>query len=381
MYKYKMETDHKGDIVSNFDVDDNLALQMWTKGRSPRLVIFNKGKNTRKLIPLSWVERRDRKLSIKGAKGATVSYAIQDFEPALESLLAEYDVRTNFRIRLWKFAAELEKIIHAPDSVMDKSEFKMLSEDKRSSLWIIDFSDSKKGGVYLPFFPMSEAEAAGLPRDRMLVSVVGRGAEGLIKSGAPRALAKANPVRWQNPIRVAAAAMLMGFSYCDADGAEFMDSLWDKDIPPFTLRDPRIGGLGQKLVAYIRHFDAVEQVEGSVSMGSSTKELQDQGYERKRRLDFQPGAIGDVPYRVTFFEHEGEGRIGLGCEPQSATARHKGELVYTIPLDVYGTALKNDTLGGPEDEFYTVTQLVWARQFKDWYNNVTPYIRGFAGLM
>ena len=66
--------DDSGRIVGNVDVDENLALQVWTKDHAPRLVILNKGKNTRKLIHFSWVEKKDRKLSIKGAKrGETIS--------------------------------------------------------------------------------------------------------------------------------------------------------------------------------------------------------------------------------------------------------------------------------------------------------------------
>ena len=77
--------DDKGEIVSSCDVDENIALQIWTKGLSPRLVVFNKNKNSRKLIRLSWMEKRDRKLAVKG-KGRTesFSYAIADLVPILQ---------------------------------------------------------------------------------------------------------------------------------------------------------------------------------------------------------------------------------------------------------------------------------------------------------
>ena len=60
--------DDKGEILSSCDVDDNIGLQIWTKGLSPRLVVLNKKQNSRKLIRLSWLENLDRKLSIKGKK-------------------------------------------------------------------------------------------------------------------------------------------------------------------------------------------------------------------------------------------------------------------------------------------------------------------------
>ena len=50
--KGMVRMDDKGEIVSSCDVDENIALQIWTKGFSPRLVVLNKNKNSRKLIHL-----------------------------------------------------------------------------------------------------------------------------------------------------------------------------------------------------------------------------------------------------------------------------------------------------------------------------------------
>ena len=388
--------DDKGEIVSSHDVDDNLSLQIWTKGHTPRLVIFNKAKNSKKLIRLGWVEKRDRKLAVSGKKrGESVNYTIQDFEPTLQRILTEYAVYANFRIKLWRFAVELEKIVNAPEIVTDSGEMNLLTEDKRSSFWIADCTGpDRKAGFFRPFFPVSGAEADAVAGDRLRIAEGNRGVEALLKTGVLRDLAKANPKRWHNPVRVVAAAMLLGFSYCEEDGSDFSDELWGAGAEgggedaaaaaltgtvKFTLRDPRLLGLGRKLVAFVRHFDAVPQVEVSNSVDSD-KELQEQGFGRTRRLEFGAGTIGDVPYKVTFFEHE-DGRIALGCKPEAATQRHKGELVLTLPGDVSRTALKQDTMGGPEDDFYTTTQLAWACQFKEWLDNITPYISNFAGLM
>ena len=188
--------------------------------------------------------------------------------------------------------------------------------------------------------------------------------------------------------------MLLGFSFCQADGSDFVDLLWRGEEPPkmpgtpqpaepekvsFTLRDPRLVGLGYKLSAFIRHFDAVDRIEERISMDSD-KELQEQGYERKRRLTFPDGTLGDVSYSVTFFDGE-QGRMALGCKPRAATLRHKGELIYSFPTEVYEQALLHDTLGGPADDFFSVTQLAWARQFRNWYDNVALYVSSFAGLI
>ena len=130
----------------------------------------------------------------------------------------------------------------------------------------------------------------------------------LLKTGVIRQLAKANPARWHSPVRLTAAAMLLGFSFCDADGSDFVDLLWRGEESPaapniskpsepgkisFALRDPRLVGLGYKLAAFVRHIEAVDQIEERISLDSD-KELQEQGYERKRRLSFPDGSVGDV---------------------------------------------------------------------------------------
>ena len=61
----------------------------------------------------------------------------------------------------------------------------------------------------------------------------------------------------------------------------------------FALRNPRLVGLGYKLAAFVRHIEAVDQIEERISLDSD-KELQEQGYERKRRLAFPDGSVGDV---------------------------------------------------------------------------------------
>lgn len=375
--------DDKGEIISSADVDETLSLQIWTKGRAPRLVIANKAKGSRKLIQLGWTEKRDRKLSIGGAKrGQSTSYAMEDLAPTVRSILDEYCVRTNFKIRMWKFAASLERMIHVPEIVTDKGELNLLSEEKRSALWISDCTGAdRKQGAFRPFFPATGPEAEVLSEERLRITEGARGIDALTKTGVIRDLQKAAPERWLDPLRIMAAAMLLSFSYCDADGSETADALWEMDKDDaLTLRDPRLAGLGRKLTAFIRHFDIARQTDVWTTLDEA-KELQDKGYERKRRMDFQAGTIGDVPYRVTLFEHEGEGRVAMGCEPQSATSRHTGSLVYDMPMDLYRASLKADTMGGPEDEFFSATQLAWAKQFKDWSENVTVYVRSFAGLM
>ena len=388
----------KGKIISTCDIDENLALQIWTRGKTPRLSIMNKANNSRKLIQIAWVEKRDRTLTINGRRrGQTVTYSVQDFVPAVQKILTEYAARTNFKLKYFKLVVDLERAINKPELVTRESEFAMMIEDKRSSLWVADSTGDDKGmGVFLPFFPMSAEEEEAAPDDKLEFNDIRmRGIDGLMKTGVPAELKKANPERWHNTIRITAAAMLLGFSYCGAEGTAMSESIWsegEKKVPTqlgqvvmkepvkkLTIHDSGLMKLGHKLTAFIRHFYYIDQVKIDYA-DDSAKFFQEAGYERTRRIDFNAGTLGDVPYRVTFYENQETGKSAFGCNPRMQTARHRGDMLIILPTEIYKAALKNDTMGNTDD-FFTITRLLWAKQFKAWYENLKPYFRPFAGLI
>ena len=352
--------DDKGEILSSCDVDENISLQIWTKGLSPRLVVFNKNQNSRKLIRFNWLENLDHKLSVKGKKrGESAEYSLTDLLPHLQRIIFEYAVYTSFKPRLWKFVAALEKALHTPAIVSEQGEFALLPEEKRSCLWIADITGGKKGeGNFRPFFPLSENEKSALPESGLPIVENKRGAEDLLKTAVIRKLAVQSPLRWHKPVRVIGAAILLSFSFCDEDGSDFADQFWSDEVQSIKINDAQLCGLGRKFVSYVRHFDALKEIEMRTSPDSD-KELMDANYARKRRIEFQERSIGDVAYSVTFFERE-DGGMAFGCKPKAASARHKGELIYSMPASVYAKALDDDSLGGAADDYFTITQLASA---------------------
>ena len=392
--------EEQGKIVSTCDIDTNLALQMWTRGKTPRLSIMNKNKNSRKLIHISWVEKRNRTLAINGKKaGETFNYVVKDFESAIQKILEEYAARTNFKVKYLKLVIDLEKAINHPETISTQGDFAMMTDEKRSSLWIADCSGGdRNSGVFRPFFPLNDDEAAVIPEEKMTFSSLAtKNTEGLIKTGAVSELKRVNPERWHNTVRVTAAAMLLGFSYCGGDGSKTADALWTagekpKNLNPnvtvmktpvkkLSINDPDLIHLGHKLAAYIRHFYYADKVDIRYIIDSN-KELRDAGFEKTRRIDFNTGTLGDVPYRVTFYENAEREIMAFGCNPRMQTARHTGDMVIMIPTEIYKNALKNDSIGGSsENDFFTIIRLLWARQFKAWYLNLKPYVKKFAGLI
>lgn len=397
----------EGKIICTCDIDDNLALQMWTRGKTPRLSVLNKVKNSRKLIHVSWLEKRDRTLTINGKKsGQVFIYQVNDLEAAAGKVLTEFATKTNFKLKYFKTVIDLEKALARPEPAGSKSDLAMLTEAKRSSLWIADCSQETRErissdeddyyGEFRPFFPLNDGEAALFTEGRLNIPEISkRGTENLIKTGITSDLRSVNPERWLNPVRVTAAAMLLGFSYCGADGTKTADALWTagenkasinpKAVPlknpekKLTLGDPDLCGLGFKMTAFMRHFYIIDGIKIEY-VEDAVKFLQEAGYERQRRFDFNAGTLGDVPYRTTFFENPYEGMTGLACSPTMQTMQHKGDMLITVPTEIYNAAMELNTMSGSGDAFYTATRLVWAKQFSDWYENLKPYVKGFAGL-
>ena len=389
----------KGKIISTCDIDDNLALQIWTRGHTPRLSIFNKVKNTRKLIHIAWVEKLDRTLTISGKKpGENITYVVKDFVPAITKILTEFYAKTNFKLKYLKLVVDLEKALHRPEIANTKADIAMMGEEKRSALWVADCTGGDRNtGLFRPFFPLSEREAEIITQDRLQITEAAmKNYDGLAKTGVLAALKDTNPERWHNTVRVVAAAMLLGFSYCGADGTKTAEEIWaegEKKAPTqlgqvamkapvkkISLNDPGLVRLGYKLTAFIRHCYYIDDLEIDY-VGDSAKELQDADFSRSRRFDFNAGTLGDVPYRVTFYENPEEGLTAFGCVPKMQTARHTGDMVLMLPTATYKQALANNSMGNAEDDFFTITRLLWAKQFKAWYETLKPYVRKFAGLI
>ena len=392
--------EEQGKIISSCDIDSNLALQIWTRGKTPRLSILNKAKNSRKLIHIAWVEKRSRTLSISGKKpGENLTYNVSDFEPAIVKILTEFYARTNFKVKYLRLVIDLEKALHHPELIASKADFAMMTDDKRSSLWIADCSGGDRNtGYFRPFFPLTKEEAEVLPEERLrIANLQMRSTEGLFKLGAVDLLKKVNPERWHNTLRVTAAAMMLGFSYCGADGTKTADDLWSAGEKPkntnpnvtamkapvkkLSIHDADLMRLGHKFTAYIRHMYRLKDIDIEYA-DDSEAELTEAGFTRTRRIDFNTGTLGDVPYRTPFYVNEEEGLTAFGCNPRMQTAKHRGDMVIIIPTKKFEAAMSDDTMGGSSgNEFYTVTRLLWAKEFGTWYSNIRPYVAKFAGLI
>ena len=375
-------------IISIRSVDEKLSLGIWAKEGAPRLLIENNSKKTgtkRKFIHLSWMEKKDRKLTMSGQKrNETHNYEIQQLEPIVKQLLEEYSVYSKFKMFYWKAITLLTHMVEAPVNVIDPAEMALMAEKKRCYLWVCDMTKSRNEGFYRPFFPMEEDEKNVLPSPKGVpFSDEQKGAEYFSRTGVLRKLMGINPARWYRPLQIAAAAMLLNFSYCGENGSEATELIWhDKADDPIVLKpdDPKMVQLGDRLTLYIRHFNAVKDIKYEEDVYDSVDELQKRGYVRKKRFNLHVGAIGDVEYTTTVFEKNDE-PVAFTCVPQSATARHDKDIVYHVPNSIFQKAKQDSTLDKENlDELYALASLIKAKQCNDWLERIAFFVSAFTGV-
>ncbi|MGI6783668.1 MAG: hypothetical protein ACOX5A_05515 [Aminivibrio sp.] len=372
----------KGSIVCSEVIDDTLELQLWTKDKAPRLVIVNRAKKTRKLTPLSWLEGADRKLAMRGPGGKTVSYAMEVLEEPVRRMLLIFAQNPVFKGLLWHSTLFLSDLLNSPRSVFEKSELALLPEEKRSRLWLADMTDGEEEGRFRPFFPLSGEEAEVFGGGLSVPATAGKGGADLKSSGITRKLASVCPARWYDTARTAAAAALLGFSLFHEEGDGFSSFLWagakngipSKEHFKEGFPDPVLARFVKNMAGYVRHWAVLDKISVE-SVLDAYEELTGRGFARKRRLELPAGALGNTDYTVTVYMDE-EGTMAAGCAPRQATDRHRGELVFSMPAAVYGQALKDDSFGGAEDDYFTLATLLQARLYDFWRKRVDR----FAGV-
>lgn len=373
----------KGIIVCSEDIDEGLSLQVWTKGACPRLVVFNRVKNTRKLMPFSWLERTDRSISLKSPKGGSANYTVEQLESAARRMLYEYAQDPLFKGLLWHSVIFMSDLLHTPRAVFDSSEYAMLHEDKRCRLWLLDMTDGDESGYFRPFFPRTPAEEevfGGLPG---VSANGGKNVADLKKTGVTRKLASVLPARWYDTPRVSAAAALLGFSLFYADSSALSSFLWgsvqggvpSKQALAERPDDPETMRFARKMAGYVRHCFLVDKIQYSTEYDSFDA-LKSRGFNRKHRMTLNVGEIGPVEYTVTIYADE-TGQMAIGCAPMQYTDRHKGEMVFALPAEVYDAAIRNDSFAGGRDDFFTLASLVSAKLFSIWMERVRRFVDVF----
>jgi len=274
-------------------------------------------------------------------------------------------------------------MIGTPTTVINPADIAFMPENKRLYLWVCDLSKNRNEGFYRPFFPMTEAEKDLLPSpEGVPFSGEQKSSEYLFKTGIIRKLMDVNPARWYRPLQIAAAAMLLSFSFCGEDGSEMTEQLWNATGTPTIFKPDysKMVKLGERLNLYIRHFSAIKEIKCEYFDYDSVAEMLKRGYERKRRFDIPVGTIGNNEYTVTIFEKEYE-PTAFTCVSRSIAVTRENEIVYHIPQDVLLKTQQDDTLDETNlDEFFSLTSLIKAKQCNDWLERIAFFVSPFTGV-
>jgi hypothetical protein len=274
-------------------------------------------------------------------------------------------------------------MIGTPTTIINPADIAFIPENKRYYLWICDLSKNKSEGFYRPFFPMTEAEKDLLPSpEGVPFSGEQKSSEYLFKTGIIRKLMDVNPVRWYRPLQIAAAAMLLGFSFCGEDGGEMTELLWNVTGAPTIIKPDysKMVKLGERLNLYIRHFNEIKSIQSEYIDYDSVTEIQKRGFERKRRYSIPVGIIGNNEYTVTMLEKDNE-PTAFTCVSSSIAVNREKEIVYYIPQDIHYKAQQDDTLEKVNlDEFFSLTSLIRAKQCNDWLERIAFFVSAFTGV-
>ncbi|MDI9371038.1 MAG: hypothetical protein GX181_09940 [Synergistaceae bacterium] len=372
----------KGLVVCGEDIDEGLSLQVWTKGACPRLVVVNRGKDKRKLMPFRWLEKEDRTITLKGAKGKSNAYNVEQLEEPVRRMLYRYAQDPVFKGLLWHSVIFMSDLLHTPRAIFDETDFAMLHDDRRCRLWLLDLTEGERHGFFLPFFPRSSDEEI-FGEHPGAYSDGGRTVVDLKKSGVTRKLASVAPARWYDAPRIAAAAALLGFSLFYEDASALSAFLWNavqdgvpsKDALSEKPDDPGLSRFTRKMANYVRHWYIVDEIEYWTHF-DSFQALKDKGFTRKQRVTLNVGDIGPVEYTVTIYADE-TGRMAVGCSPVQYTDRHQGDMIFTLPAELYEKALEDDSFGGAKDDYFTLSALISAKLFSMWKERVGSFVNVF----
>ena len=375
--------DTKGITVASENICDVLELGLWCNKALPRLVIRNRISGSKRMSPVSWLEKESRKLTMKGEDRKTVVLPVSDLTPAVRTLMKAFTSRPVFKALLWRTTMLVSDTVHTPKAILDPGELSLLPETKRGALWIADLTKSRDNGRFRPCFPLTEDERGVLPVPPELPITDGKGLSQLKATGVTRRLVVANPDRWYRPLLLTSGALLCGFSVNFEDMSETASTLWD------LVRDGQISGrefalatehaqverMIRSLVVYMRHLPLLDGVSESF-LRDGYDALKERGYSRRRRIPFPAGAIGPVEYKVTLCEHAGNGTFALVAAPEGLTDRHEGDIILEMPMNAYGKACDSDAFGGARDEYDTIANLFSAVSFNRWIESVSRFLDG-----
>jgi hypothetical protein len=149
----------------------------WSLGNKalPKLVIKNRISGSKRMSPVSWLEKESRKLTMKGEDRKTVVLSVSDLTPTVRTLMKAFTSRPVFKALLWRTTMLVSDTVHTPKAILDPGELSLLPETSGGRSGSPNLTKSKDKGCFRPCFPLTEDERGALPIPPELPITDGRG--------------------------------------------------------------------------------------------------------------------------------------------------------------------------------------------------------------
>ena len=376
--------------IANLPVDEHMTLSFHLTESSPTVTIHNNDTGKRRSVALAWFLQEGREMHIRTGPRATRTYTVQELDETLSTLVTQAMTHPLVKPLIWQTSRTLTEILHLPRIITRESEFGMLPEDKRGSLWLSWMLSGASMGRLLPCFPVQgpeveilEKHTAGGPfREGIRVAAQEMGVGALQKKGILTSLMRANPQRWYLPLMVSSASAVLGMveAGSDEEGNLLAHQLWKQRSqvrkPGGTMDRTEVGpaasDLIRRLVAFVRHFYELPLIETEVIVDGH-EQLLKENFGRRERLDLPAGQLGRAEYLITSYIQK-DGSLGAAVyHPKGNSVLRDWVLRY--PQEVYPQALENDACGSIPDNNVTLLNLLRAVRFQAWMERILRITR------
>jgi hypothetical protein len=346
----------------------------------PWVSIDNKMTGKKKSVRMFFVEN-GKDLQIRTGKAGTKNYPHAEIVDALKELCAQAMSVPALRERYVQILGILLTKLHDPRYVTRESDFLVLPDEKRKSLWLGCFSEPSSPGVMKPCFPMDSREKKVMqsvanedipPFGKGFALASGqRSAEVLKEHGVLQKLIAALPGRWLEPLSIAGAAVFFGMTEWSFDDTlPFFKHMWrpllnapsgaSKDNAE-ELRDTS-RGLAEVLGRYVKLYHALPGMNVEEMMDAEDA-LKEEGYGRRERFDDHSNILGNHVYQLERFIRDDNSTVLV---QQIKGQRTLPDTVVRLQPRLYEECLQNDAAGSVEDSRFTTLQILFGLRISRW---------------
>jgi len=370
----------RNQVMGFCDVDEGLALHLIMGKEHPWISIDNKMTGKKKSVRMFFVEN-SKDLQIRTGKAGTKNYPHAEIVDALKELCAQAMTVPVLRERYVQVLGILLTKLHDPRYVTRESDFLVLPDEKRKSLWLGCFEEPSAPGVMRPCFPVDSGERQVLeglmnedipPFGRGFALASGkRSAEVLKEHGVLQKLIAASPGRWLEPVSIAAAAVFFGMTeWSMEETLPLFKHMWRPllDAPSNSsrgnvdeLRDAS-RGLAEVLGRYVKIYHALPGIETEEIMDAEDA-LKEEGYGRRERFDDHSNILGNHVYQLERFIREDNSTVLV--QKIKGQRTHPDTVVRLRP-GLYEECLREDACGSVEDSRFTTLHILFGLRISRW---------------